>query len=98
MMQSITTADVLPLATNIALIGLSISLGLCLYRLLIGPDSIDRLLALDTISTNVIALLVVLSIRLHTAVYLESVLVLALLSFVGTVAISKYLVRGKIIE
>jgi multicomponent K+:H+ antiporter subunit F len=71
---------------------------LCLYRLLIGPDTVDRLLALDTISTNVIAMVVVLSIRLGTAVYMESVLVLALLSFVGTVAISKYLMRGKIIE
>jgi multicomponent K+:H+ antiporter subunit F len=98
MIPPITTADVLPLATNVALIGLSISLGLCLYRLLIGPDNIDRLLALDTTSTNVIAMLIVLSIRLRTGVYLESVLVLALLAFVGTVAISKYLVRGKIIE
>ena len=87
-----------PVVINIALIGLSVSLALCLYRLLIGPDSVDRLLALDTMSTNVIAVLVVLSIELRTEVYVESVLVLALLSFVGTVAISKYLMRGKIIE
>jgi multicomponent K+:H+ antiporter subunit F len=98
MMSAITFADALPLATSVALWGLSISLSLCLYRLLIGPNTIDRLLALDTISTNVIAMLVVLSIRLHTDVYMESVLVLALLAFVGTVAISKYLMRGKIIE
>ena len=84
--------------TSTALIGLSISIALCVYRLLIGPATVDRLLALDTTATNVLALLVVLSIRLHTDVYLESVLVLAVLSFVGTVAIAKYLMKGKIID
>jgi multisubunit Na+/H+ antiporter MnhF subunit len=84
--------------TSIALIGLSVSIALCLYRLLIGPATVDRLLALDTMSINVLAMLVVLSIRLHTDVYLESVLVLAVLAFVGTVAIAKYLMRGRIIE
>ena len=59
---------------------------------------VDRLLALDTITVNVIAVLVVLSIRLGTDVYLDSVLVLALLGFVGTVTIAKALMRGRIIE
>lgn len=84
--------------TSTALIGLSISIALCVYRMLIGPATVDRLLALDTTATNVIALLVVLSIHLHTDVYMESVLVLAVLSFVGTVAIAKYLMKGKIID
>lgn len=88
----------LSVVTTIALFGVSISMALCLFRLLIGPATVDRVLALDTITTNVIALLVVLSIRLGTDVYLESVMVLAVLGFVGTVAISKYLMRGKIIE
>lgn len=86
------------LVTTIALFGVSISMVLCLYRLLAGPATVDRLLALDTIATNVIAFLIILSIRLGTDVYLESVMVLAVLAFVGTVAISKYLMRGKIIE
>jgi multicomponent K+:H+ antiporter subunit F len=84
--------------TTVALYALSLSIGLCLYRLLIGPATIDRVLALDTMSTNVLAVLVVLSIRLGTGVYLESVLMLALLAFVSTVALSKYLMRGRIIE
>ena len=87
-------AAVVPLT----LAGLTLSLALCLYRLLIGPAVVDRLLALDTIATNVFAFLVVLSIQLQTDVYLESVLVLALLAFVGTVAIAKALMRGRIIE
>ena len=82
----------------LTLAGLTLSLALCLYRLLIGPAVVDRLLAFDTIATNVIAFLVVLSIQLQTDVYLESVLVLALLAFVGTVAIAKALMRGRIIE
>lgn len=84
--------------TGVVLGGLALSIALCLYRLLVGPAVVDRLLALDTISTNVVAVLVVLSIRLGTDVYLESVLVLALLAFVGTVTIAKALMRGRIIE
>jgi multisubunit Na+/H+ antiporter MnhF subunit len=83
---------------NVVMFGLSVSMALCLYRLLIGPHVVDRLLALDTISTNLLAFLVVLSIRLETDLYMESVLVLAVLAFVGTVAIAKYLVRGRIID
>jgi multicomponent K+:H+ antiporter subunit F len=83
---------------TVTLLGLALSLALCLYRLLIGPAVVDRVLALDTMSTNVLALLIVLSIRWQTAVYLESALVLALMAFVGTVALAKYLLRGRIIE
>jgi multicomponent K+:H+ antiporter subunit F len=88
----------LPVVSDVAMFGLSVSMALCLYRLLVGPDIVDRLLALDTISTNLLAFLVVLSIRRNTELYLESVLVLAVLAFVGTVALAKYLVRGRIIE
>lgn len=98
MVNDLAQADFLPVVTSIALFGLSLSMALCLYRLLIGPATVDRVLALDAMATNVIALLVVLSIRLRTDVYLESVMVLAVLAFVGTAAISKYLMRGKIID
>lgn len=84
--------------TTVVLGGLAVSIVLCLYRLIIGPAVVDRLLALDTITVNVLAVLVVLSIRWETADYLESVLVLALLGFVGTVTIAKALMRGRIIE
>jgi len=85
-------------ATTVALAMLALSLALALYRLLIGPATVDRILALDTMSINVLALLVVLSIRWDTAAYLESALVLALLGFVSTVTFAKYLVRGRIID
>jgi multicomponent K+:H+ antiporter subunit F len=89
---------VLAAVTALTLVGLALSITLCLYRLLVGPAVVDRLLALDTITVNVLAFLVVLSIRLGTDVYLDSVLVLALLGFVGTVTIAKALMRGRIIE
>lgn len=84
--------------TSVVMAGLGVSVAMCLWRLLRGPEVVDRLLALDTITVNVVALLVVLSIHLHTDVYLEAVIVLALLAFVGTVAIAKALMRGRIIE
>jgi multicomponent K+:H+ antiporter subunit F len=89
---------VLAAVTTITLVGLAVSIALCVYRLIVGPAVVDRLLALDTITINALAVLVVLCIRWHTDVYLDSVLVLALLAFVATVTISKALMRGRIIE
>lgn len=88
----------LAVVTAITVSGLAISLALCLWRLLVGPATVDRLLALDTMTINVIALLAVLSIHLDTDVYMGAILVLGLLGFVGTVAIAKALMRGRIIE
>ena len=88
----------LAVVSAITLAGLAVSIALCLYRLAIGPATVDRVLALDTITVNVLAVLVVLCIRLETGVYLDAVLVLALLGFVGTVTFAKALMRGRIIE
>lgn len=81
-----------------AFVGLGLSMALTLYRLLVGPATVDRVLALDTLATNFVALLVLLSIRFGTDLYLEGALVISVLAFVGTVAIAKYLMRGRIIE
>ncbi|QSP94648.1 K+/H+ antiporter subunit F [Marinobacter salinisoli] len=68
------------------------------YRLLKGPDAPDRVLALDTLYINAIALIVLLDISLGTRMYLESALLIAVMGFVGTVAMAKYLKRGSVIE
>ena len=78
------------------LIGLAIIF--CVWRLLRGPDMVDRILALDTLSINAIALLVLFGIRAGSTAYFEMALLLALLGFVGTVALCKHLLRGDIIE
>ena len=68
------------------------------WRLLIGPSVPDRILALDTLYVNAIALLVLFGIQLSSPVYFEAALLIALMGFIGTVALCKYLLRGVIIE
>jgi multicomponent K+:H+ antiporter subunit F len=68
------------------------------YRLVKGPDAPDRVLALDTLYVNAIALIILLGITLGTRLYLESALLIAVMGFVGTVAMAKYLKRGSVIE
>ena len=58
----------------------------------------DRILALDTLYVNSMALLVLLGLRFDTSLYFEAALIIAMLGFVGTVALSKYLLRGDIVE
>ncbi|MGQ9573615.1 MAG: K+/H+ antiporter subunit F [Dehalococcoidia bacterium] len=68
------------------------------WHLLRGPSLPDHILALDTLYVNTIALLVLLGIHLSSALYFEAALLIALMGFVGTVALCKYLLRGDIIE
>lgn len=82
----------------IAFVMITISLVLNLYRLVLGPNSLDRVLALDTSYINAVALLIIFSLYLGNPLYFEAALLIALMGFVGTVALSKYLLRGDIIE
>ena len=84
------------LAIAFALVGGAFVLSF--VRLLRGPRVPDRILALDTLYTNSLALLVLVGIAFETALYFEAALVIAMLGFVGTVAMAKYIVRGDIIE
>lgn len=68
------------------------------YRLVQGPDAPDRILALDTLYINGIALVILLDLVLGTRLYLEVALLMAVMGFVGTVAMAKYLKRGSVIE
>ncbi len=76
----------------------SIALLLALYRLLAGPTRGDRILALDTMVINAIALIVLFGIADATMTYFEAALLLAMVGFVGTVAYAKFLLRGDIVE
>jgi multicomponent K+:H+ antiporter subunit F len=77
---------------------LSIALVLNLWRLIIGPHIVDRILALDTMYINSIALILLLGIYNQTPLYFEAALLIAMLGFVSSVAFGKYLLRGDIIE
>lgn len=78
------------------LIGIAILLNI--WRLLKGPDSVDRILALDTLTINVIGVVLLLGLAFGTRVYFEAALILAMMGFVGTVALCKFLLGGDIIE
>ena len=88
----------LAIALDIALVAVSIASVFSLVRLLIGPDAPDRILALDTLYVNAIALLVLFGMTQDSMLYFEAALLIALLGFIGTVALSKYLLRGDIME
>lgn len=88
----------LDMVLPIAFAMLAISILLCFIRLLKGPDLPDRMLALDTLYINAIALVVLLGIYLKSSLYFEAALLIAVMGFVGTIALSKYLLRGDIME
>ncbi|KFG66562.1 K+/H+ antiporter subunit F [Microvirga sp. BSC39] len=71
---------------------------LTLYRLARGPGVLDRILALDTLVINTIGLIVVIGLWFRTTMYFEAALLFAMVGFVTTVALCKYLLRGNIIE
>ncbi|MBY4947653.1 K+/H+ antiporter subunit F [Cupriavidus respiraculi] len=80
----------------LALLGLAFLLTAA--RLVRGPSLPDRIVALDTLNINAIALIVVYGIWLRSALFFEVALLIAVMGFIGTVALTKYLQRGDIIE
>lgn len=71
---------------------------LALWRLLIGPGAGDRVLALDTISVNAVALIVLYGIAAGTQMYFEAAMLIAMLGFVSTVAYARFVLRRDVIE
>lgn len=85
-------------ALDFALLAVAVAVLLCLWRLLRGPLLVDRVLALDTLYVNASALTLLLGIRLSTVLLFEAALLIAMLGFVATVALGRYLARGDVIE
>ena len=88
----------LQIIVPLAMLLVSVAIALNLWRLIKGPSLPDRILALDTMYINAIALLVLFGVYQATMLYFEAALLIAVMGFVGTVALSKYLLRGDIIE
>ncbi|MCS6948727.1 MAG: K+/H+ antiporter subunit F [Steroidobacteraceae bacterium] len=74
------------------------AIALNLSRLLRGPSILDRVLALDTLTINSIALLLLLGIARDGRAYFDAALLIAMMGFVGTVAFCKFLLSGDLIE
>ena len=85
-------------ALTLGFAALSVSQLMAMGRLVIGPDTGDRILALDTMVLNAIGLIVLLGVAQGTRVYFEVTLIIAMLGFVSTVALARFVLRGDIIE
>ena len=90
--------SVLPIALDIGIWAVTLTLLLCGWRLLRGPSLPDRILALDTLYLAVLALVMLLGLRWQTPMLFVAALIVALLGFVATVALARYLSRGDVME
>lgn len=90
--------SILSLALNIATGAVALAIVLCAWRLLRGPHATDRILAVDTLYINAVALVVLLGIRLGTPLLFEAALIIAMLGFASTVGLARYLSRGDVVE
>ncbi|MFK8883832.1 Na(+)/H(+) antiporter subunit F1 [Bacillus velezensis] len=77
---------------------MAVSTLLYVIRVIKGPTVPDRVVALDGIGINLIAMTALISILLNTSAFLDIILLLGILSFIGTIAFAKFLEKGEIIE
>ncbi|MBL4953525.1 K+/H+ antiporter subunit F [Neobacillus sp. YIM B02564] len=75
-----------------------LAMACCALRLVMGPSAQDRALALDTLWMCAMQLALVLGMRFASDLYFEAAMLIALLGFVSTIAIAKFLLRGEVIE
>lgn len=85
-------------AVTFAQVALGLAMALALFRILHGPRAQDRVLGLDALYLNSMLQLIVFGIRTGNMVYFEAALIIAILGFVATVALAKFLMRGQVIE
>jgi multicomponent K+:H+ antiporter subunit F len=85
-------------ALIIAFVMVAVAQVLSMVRLIIGPTTGDRILAIDTMTVNAIGLIVLLGIAQGSRIYFEVTLIIAMLGFVSTVAYARFILRGDIIE
>ena len=93
-----TVTLILAWALTAAQIMLGLAMGCAAYRMFFGPRAQDRILGLDTFYVNAMLLLLAFGIQTGRTIYFEAALIIALLGFVGTVALAKFLMRGEVIE
>ncbi|TSE19833.1 Na(+)/H(+) antiporter subunit F [Tepidimonas alkaliphilus] len=91
-------SPLLMLALDVGTAVVAVAVLLCSWRLLRGPELPDRILALDTLYMGLVALIILLDIRYDTALLFEAALIVAMLGFVSTVALARYVTRGDVIE
>jgi multicomponent K+:H+ antiporter subunit F len=90
--------DLMGIALGVAFVTLALGQILSMVRLVIGPTPGDRILALDTMVINALGLVILLGIHQGVQIYFEVSLLIAMLGFVSTVALARFILRGDIIE
>ena len=90
--------NLMSIAVTVAFAVIAISQVLAMVRLVIGPSTGDRILALDTMVVNAIGLIVLIGLWQGTQMFFEAALIIAMLGFVSTVAYARFVLRGDIIE
>ncbi len=85
-------------AITAAITMIFLAMALNLWRLARGPQVVDRNLALDTLTINAIALILLFGMRLGTSMIFDAALLLAMMGFVGTAAFCKFILSGDVIE
>lgn len=88
----------LAVAITISFAAIGCSIALTAWRLFRGPDPVDRALAFDTLYINAVALLLLAGTTWGSALAFDGALLIALMGFVGTAAIARYLERGQVID
>lgn len=91
-------ASLFDISLGVAFVALAIGQILSMARLVLGPTSGDRILALDTMVIAALGLVIVLGVHQGVQIYFEVSLLIAMLGFVSTVALARFLLRGDIIE
>ncbi|OOC62030.1 Na(+)/H(+) antiporter subunit F1 [Paenibacillus ihbetae] len=81
-----------------SLIILSLAILACLYRLIKGPSMNDRIMSLDTIGILLLSIIAVLCMLFKTSVYVDIILLIGILTFIGTTALARYIERGDVID
>ena len=92
------SALILEWALLLAGIMLASAMACAAFRIIVGPRAQDRILGLDTFYVNAMLLLLIVGIGASSRLFFELALVIGLLSFVTTVALAKFLLRGEVIE
>lgn len=85
-------------AIAVAQIFLSLAMGCAAFRVLLGPRAQDRVVGVDTFYSNAMLLVLTFGIRSGSVLYFEAALVIAVLGFIGTVALARFLLRGEVVE
>lgn len=97
-MSELAAAGAVELVVRAALVLVAGLCVLCGYRVIRGPTVPDRVVALDAIATNVVAIAVLFALLTDRGLFVTVSLVLAIIGFIATVSVAKFVIEGDVIQ